>query len=57
MTKYLGSLIRFELTRNSILDKIEVRYSIICISSSFYQVKVVIDSAQVKVAKNQHYLL
>ena len=37
MMKYLGSLIRFELTLSRTLDNIEVKYSIICLNSSFYQ--------------------
>ena len=37
MIKYVGSLIRFELTLSSTLDKIEVKYSIICLNSNFYQ--------------------
>ena len=40
MIKYLGSLIRFELTPSSTLDKIEVKYSIICLNSSLYQYSV-----------------
>ena len=39
-TKYLGSLVRFELTCNSVLDKIELKYLIICLNSSFYQYSV-----------------